>query len=65
MKERYHGIGVTEKQSWIWKRASGAEENVDEEGIDGRVFRFGFLIPTAANMLSIFAVILYRCIYSC
>ncbi len=30
--ERYHRIGVTEKQSWIWKRASGAGENVAEGG---------------------------------
>lgn len=65
MGERYHRIGVTEKQSWIWKRASGAEENVDEGGIDGRAFRSGFLIPTAANMFSIFAVVLYRFIDSC
>ena len=37
-KERYHGIGVTEKQSWIRKRESGAEGNVGGEGIDGRAF---------------------------
>ncbi len=28
-------------------------------------FRFGFLIPTAADLLSIFAEVLYRFIYSC